>query len=321
MSSASAKWWWTTQHARQAVYEADGVGASALVGQAPPGGRGHQPNYPLVDGRRRLRAVRQAGVRQAPRWADHERPPCGVAVMLLTAQQREFHPDCVLFDSGYASNANLRLVRQCGWRWLTQLRSNRRVDMQRQGYRAVSECAIAATGTVAGLKEYGQIRVFRAVAPNGTRSIGPRTTWRWTPPSGDCCSREQAWGIAVYHRALEQECHAEYAMVRAGRTQRNHIGLAIRSDSASHKHSHKNAPIRPHCKLNLCLLVFLTSPVLQARLTIIFPALRLSPTSKTGESLCRQTVYVENNGRSCYRAHYRASPVVAGAVGSVSASR
>ncbi len=42
--------------------------------------------------------------------------------MLLTAKQRGFTPECVLFDSWYASVDNLRLIRDCGWRWLTRLK-------------------------------------------------------------------------------------------------------------------------------------------------------------------------------------------------------
>ena len=150
------------------------------------------------------------------------------AALLLTAQQRGFAPECVLFDSWYASIDNLRLVRQCGWRWLTQLKSNRKVDVNRQGYQAVSEAAIAETGTTAWLKEYGQIRVFRVVAPNGDTEH-----WATNDVAMDATERleyaELSWGIEVYHRALKQECHVEHAMVRAGRAQRNHIGMAIRA--------------------------------------------------------------------------------------------
>ena len=39
--------------------------------------------------------------------------------MLLEARQRGFTPACVVFDSWYASVDNLRLIRDCGWRWLT----------------------------------------------------------------------------------------------------------------------------------------------------------------------------------------------------------
>ena len=87
--------------------------------------------------------------------------------MLLTAKQRGFRPECVLFDSWYASVDNLRLVRDCGWRWLTQLKGNRKVNVDRHGVSSDSGMCDRRDGNVVWLKEYGLIRVFRVVAPNG----------------------------------------------------------------------------------------------------------------------------------------------------------
>ncbi len=167
-------------------------------------------------------------------WRVFDKPNDGItknehlAAMVLTAKQREFAPECVLFDSWYASVDNLRLVRDCGWRWLTQFRSNRKVNIERQGYRYVRDCAISETGTNAWVEGYGLVRLFRIVAPDGEAEY-----WATNDTAMDAVTRleyaEQAWGIEVYHRALKQECHAEHAMVRAGRAQRNHIGMAIRA--------------------------------------------------------------------------------------------
>jgi hypothetical protein len=149
------------------------------------------------------------------------------AAMLLTAQERGFTPECVLFDSWYASIDNLRLVRDCGWRWLTQFRSNRKVNVNRQGYRYVRDCAISEAGTEGWLEGYGLIRVFRIVTANGEAEY-----WATNDFSLDEGVRlryaELSWGIEVYHRTLKQGCGVERAQVRAARAQRNHIGMAIR---------------------------------------------------------------------------------------------
>jgi len=58
--------------------------------------------------------------------------------MLTTAQTRGFAPELVAFASWYASLANLKQVRACGWHWLTQLKVNRQVDHDRSGNRVVS---------------------------------------------------------------------------------------------------------------------------------------------------------------------------------------
>ncbi|MHB8645766.1 MAG: hypothetical protein ACYDAR_08250 [Thermomicrobiales bacterium] len=41
------------------------------------------------------------------------------------------------------------------------------VNVNRTGHRQVSECAIAQSGTVVWLKDYGEVRVFRVVTPDG----------------------------------------------------------------------------------------------------------------------------------------------------------
>src|ERR687885_374888 len=48
---------------------------------------------------------------------------------LAMAEQRDFAPECVVFDSWYASLANLKALRAYGWRWLTRLKANRLVDL------------------------------------------------------------------------------------------------------------------------------------------------------------------------------------------------
>ena len=65
--------------------------------------------------------------------------------MLATAAARGFAPECVVFDSWYASLDNLKALRRYGWRWLTQLKANRLVTPDGTGNRPLGECAIAAT--------------------------------------------------------------------------------------------------------------------------------------------------------------------------------
>src|SRR5450432_1515968 len=88
--------------------------------------------------------------------------------LLQAAKERGFTPECVLFDGWYSSLENLKRLRTLSWPWLTRLKANRRVNPDRTGLRAVSDCAIAATGTVVHLEGYGFIKVFRIVAKDGT---------------------------------------------------------------------------------------------------------------------------------------------------------
>ena len=148
--------------------------------------------------------------------------------LLDTAKARGFAPECVVFDSWYASLANLKAIRGHGWRWVTQLKANRLVNADGTGNRPLGDCAITEGGTRVHLQGYGFILVFLIALPNGDKEywatsdlgMGELTRLKYA---------EVAWGIEVYHRGLKQHCGVERAEVRAARAQRNHIGCAIRA--------------------------------------------------------------------------------------------
>jgi putative transposase len=147
--------------------------------------------------------------------------------LLDAADARGFAPRCVVFGGRYAALGNLKRVRDLGWRWLTRLRANRRVNPDGGGLRPLDQVEVAAAGTVLHLEGYGLVKVFRIDAPNGD-------TQYWA--TGDLAMTELgrlqfaglSWGIEEYHRGLKQHCGVERAQVRGGRAQRNPIGLALR---------------------------------------------------------------------------------------------
>lgn len=84
--------------------------------------------------------------------------------MLTTAKERGFQPKCVAFDSWFSALTNLKLIASYGWTWLTRLKQNRLVNLERTGNQPICQAAIAASGTVVHLKGYGFIQVFKIVA-------------------------------------------------------------------------------------------------------------------------------------------------------------
>ena len=148
--------------------------------------------------------------------------------LLATAAARGFAPECVLFDTWYSGLANLKRCRDNKWRWLTRFRSNRRVNPDRTGERAVSECEIAATGTAVHLAGYGMVKVSRIAATDGTAAH-----WATDDLAMDDLTRlrlaEASWRIEEYHRGLEQTTNVERCQCRVGRAQRNHTGLPLRA--------------------------------------------------------------------------------------------
>jgi hypothetical protein len=150
------------------------------------------------------------------------------ADLLTAAHDRGLTPSCVLFDGWYASVENLKRVRQFGWRFVTRLKANRKVRIARGAAQALADQPIAATGTVVWLPGYGEVRVFRVVAPDGdtrhwaTNDLGMDETTR-------LMFAELSWSIEEYHRGVKQFTGIERCQVRYSRGQRNHIGLALRA--------------------------------------------------------------------------------------------
>ena len=148
--------------------------------------------------------------------------------MLAVAKSRGLAPACVCFDAWYSGLENLKAVRSHGWVFLTQVRSNRRVNPDRTGNRSISECDISASGTVVHLEGFGLVKAFRIVATNGD-------TEHWVTNALDMDEwtrlgwAEQAWGIEVYHRGLKQHTAVDRCQTRMAKAQRNHIGFALRA--------------------------------------------------------------------------------------------
>jgi putative transposase len=149
-------------------------------------------------------------------------------VMVKVAHARGFEPACVVFDSWYAGLENLKLIRSLGWIWLTRLKSNRKVNPDRTGLRAVSEVEVGEAGRVVWLEGYGLVRVFKIVATDGD------IEW-WATNKVEMSDLERvrfasfAWAIENYHRGLKQFCLIERAQVRSRRAWRNHIGFCLRA--------------------------------------------------------------------------------------------
>lgn len=148
--------------------------------------------------------------------------------MLAVAKGRGLSPRAVLFDTWYSGKDNLKAVRAHGWHFLTRVRSNRRVNPDRTGNRAIEACAIADTGTVVHLEGFGLVRAFRIAAGDGGTEYWITNDLDMDGPTRATLAG-QAWGIEEYHRGLKQHCHVDRCQVRMRRAQAVHIGLAIRA--------------------------------------------------------------------------------------------
>ncbi len=148
--------------------------------------------------------------------------------LLETAKARGFAPNLVAFDSWYSSLENLKLVREFEWDWLTRLKSNRQVSLQAGEPQAVSDLDIPPLGLLVHLRGYGLVKLFRTVDPHGNAEHWATNRLSMTQAQREVVSA-RAWLIETYHRALKQFTGVERGQFRLERSQRNHIGLALRA--------------------------------------------------------------------------------------------
>jgi putative transposase len=146
--------------------------------------------------------------------------------MVRAAEERQFKPNCVIFDSWYSSIDNLKLIRSLQWHWCTRLKSNRLVDPDHTFNRPVSEIAIPPEGRVVHLRQYGFIKVFRVVHSDGDDE-------HWATDILDASESDRklfkdfGWNIEVYHRGIKQCCGIERCQGRNEEVQRGHIFLSL----------------------------------------------------------------------------------------------
>lgn len=151
------------------------------------------------------------------------------AEMLLEAFERNFNPELVCFDSWYASIDNLKLCRTLGWHFLTRLKENRRIRVSGGKLQAVSEAGLTGgDGTICWLKDYGEIKVFRIFATNGTAEYWATSLQGMSEEERETQAKA-AWRIEMYHRAIKQQCLIERAQCRRLRPVLNHIGFCLRA--------------------------------------------------------------------------------------------
>ena len=136
----------------------------------------------------------------------------------------------ILFDTWYASVANLKLVHRLGLIFFTTLKSNRMVSLSKEeGYIHLGQIEWTSerlnNGLMVKLKEVPfKVRLFKVVATNGD------IDWVITNCPDETLTTQAAqdvsdvrWQVEELHRGLKQLTGTEKCQCRKGRSQRNHL--------------------------------------------------------------------------------------------------
>jgi len=158
--------------------------------------------------------------------------------MLTLARHRGFQPKLVVMDSWYAAVDTLHLIADYHWVFVCGLKGNRIVFTKEEGGKmkrwAISNLPIPPEGKIVHLKDFGQVKVFLLVAPNGKEDYYCTNNLSLTPSDIRDASA-QRWKIEEYHRGLKQTTGVEMCQSRTARSQRTHIFCSILSFMALEK--------------------------------------------------------------------------------------
>jgi SRSO17 transposase len=156
-------------------------------------------------------------------------------MFVAAVETKQLQAQTVLFDSWYASVANLKLIQQHQRYFVTTLKSNRMVSLSVEGgyvhLEQVEWDALSLEqGHIVKLKELPfKVKLFKLVATNGD------IEWVITNhPSLNTAhavkeSNSVRWQIEQFHRELKQLTGSEKCESRRERAQRNHIALCYQA--------------------------------------------------------------------------------------------
>lgn len=151
--------------------------------------------------------------------------------MLLNAfHDKQLQAHTILFDTWYASEANLKLIHRMNKVFVTHLKANRLVSLRpKGGYMSMEDLEWSAldlqNGIVVKLKKIPfLVRLFKIVATNGdidwviTNDLSSSIKAQVVQNADDV-----RWQIEQLHRELKQLTGSEKCECRLQRSQRNHL--------------------------------------------------------------------------------------------------
>lgn len=149
--------------------------------------------------------------------------------MLKKAKKRGFIPKYVLMDSWYSSIENLKYIdRDCSWKFITALKSNRKISLVQGSYISVSDLDFTETPVMqVWLKGYGYVLVSVIVDQNGNSSYICTNDLTLTEFTEFKNHQDMRWNIEEYHRGLKQTTGVEGCYSIKASSQKTHIFAAV----------------------------------------------------------------------------------------------
>ena len=150
--------------------------------------------------------------------------------MFKRAVNRGFKLRYVLMDSWYGSVKNFKFMREQGWHFICNLKSNRKVSVAKGTYVSIQDLKLANKQVMkVWLKEYGNILVCKLVAKNGDITYLATSDLSLTDYDDLTGHFSHRWKIEEFHRGIKQTTGIEKCYSIKSRSQQTHIFAAFRA--------------------------------------------------------------------------------------------
>jgi hypothetical protein len=152
------------------------------------------------------------------------------AMFMDLVEHKDLKTRTILFDSWYASVDNLKLIHRQNWVFVTTLKSNRLVSLDKStGYQSLQSLTFEpqhwTAGVVVKLKELPfKVKLFKLVSTNGdiewviTNDLSVGMNAFVVELKND-----NRWQVEEFHRGFKQLTGAEKCQCRKATAQRNHL--------------------------------------------------------------------------------------------------
>lgn len=149
--------------------------------------------------------------------------------MLMKAKERGLKPAYVLMDSWYGSIDNLKAIRSHGWHFMTSLKHNRQISIERDVFVPVSSLAFADTPVKrVHLKGYGPVLILRILDTDGEATyVATDDLSLEQDPDNLKDHWHHRWSIEEFHRGIKQTTGIAKCYARRAAAQLTHIFAAF----------------------------------------------------------------------------------------------
>ena len=145
--------------------------------------------------------------------------------LLKRAKDRGFSPIYVLFDSWYASVANMKLItKDLEWNFICNLKSNRQVSVVKNEYVSIADFDLTDKQVKkVWLKEYGFVLVCKIADTNGGVIYLATNDLSLTGYDEFTGHHNKRWQVEEFHRGIKQTTGIEKCYSTKSNSQKTHI--------------------------------------------------------------------------------------------------